>query len=76
MIFSNIKNSLSLLLSELPFLFRSGLVAFIDTEADRLMKHGKAKHTDTIKQIRYVPLFTIYNYSNLKSFQFHEKQYV
>ncbi|CAD56588.1 Tyrosine-protein phosphatase domain-containing protein [Caenorhabditis elegans] len=33
---------------------KSGLVAFIDTEADRLMKHGKAKHTDTIKQIRFM----------------------
>lgn len=33
---------------------KSGLVAFIDTESDRLAKIGKAKHTDTIKQIRFM----------------------
>ncbi|UMM36576.1 hypothetical protein L5515_008676 [Caenorhabditis briggsae] len=31
---------------------KSGVVAFIDTESDRLGKNGRVKHTDTIKQIR------------------------
>uniref|UniRef100_A0A8R1DH76 Tyrosine-protein phosphatase domain-containing protein n=1 Tax=Caenorhabditis japonica TaxID=281687 RepID=A0A8R1DH76_CAEJA len=32
---------------------KSGLVAFLDTEADRLAKSGKVKHTDTVKMIRF-----------------------
>lgn len=33
---------------------KSGLVALADTESDRMAKHGRVKHTDTIKQIRYM----------------------
>uniref|UniRef100_A0A1I7U8B2 Tyrosine-protein phosphatase domain-containing protein n=1 Tax=Caenorhabditis tropicalis TaxID=1561998 RepID=A0A1I7U8B2_9PELO len=33
---------------------KSGLVAFADTESDRLAKYGRVKHTDTIKQIRFM----------------------
>lgn len=33
---------------------KSGVVAFVDTESDRLAKHGKVKHADTIKQIRFM----------------------
>lgn len=33
---------------------KSGLVAFADTESDRLVKNGKVKHNDTIKQIRFM----------------------
>lgn len=31
---------------------KSGIVALIDIESDRLAKYGRAKHTDTVRQIR------------------------
>ncbi|EGT39260.1 hypothetical protein CAEBREN_29865 [Caenorhabditis brenneri] len=33
---------------------KSGVFALADTESDRLAKNGKIKHTDTIKQIRFM----------------------
>lgn len=33
---------------------KSGVVALADTESDRLAKYGRVKHTDTVKQIRFM----------------------
>ncbi|CAI2296553.1 unnamed protein product [Caenorhabditis sp. 36 PRJEB53466] len=41
---------------------RSGLVALLDTEADRLAKTGKVKHTETVKLIRSMRCNTFDNF--------------
>ncbi|EGT52590.1 hypothetical protein CAEBREN_14023 [Caenorhabditis brenneri] len=38
---------------------KSGLVALADIESDRLAKHGRIKHNDTIKLIRYSLIFNV-----------------
>lgn len=43
---------------------KSAVVALADTESDRLAKHGRIKHTDTIKQIRYMRCNTFDSFEN------------